>query len=269
MEFGAGWRSREILARPEWSNVRSLFKSMGYSDEDLSRPLIGIANSWNRLVPGHTNLRDLAEQVKQGVIQAGGTPMEFGVIGACDGLGNGNVGMHYILPSRDLIAHDVEIMVQAHRRDAVVLLGSCDKVVPGLLMAAARLDVPAILVAGGPMLGGCPFDGRSSDSSTPTEALHRLQTGQMSEEEYLALEDRVAPTCGSCSFLGTANTMCCLAEAMGSGLEVSADRLILQHQLHQLAFLPVLEPFDDCRDLRRQGGRAGWPAARCRAGTPG
>jgi dihydroxy-acid dehydratase len=130
--------------------------------------------------------------------------------------------MHYILPSRDLIAHDVEIMVQAHRLDAVVLLGSCDKVVPGMLMAAARLDVPAILVAGGPMLGGCPFDGRSSDSSTPTEALHRLQTGQMSEEEYLALEDRVAPTCGSCSFLGTANTMCCLAEAMGMSLPGSA-----------------------------------------------
>jgi dihydroxy-acid dehydratase len=216
------WRSRQILQRPEWSNVRSLFKSMGYSDVDLSRPLIGIANSWSRLVPGHLNLRELAEQVKQGVIQAGGTPMEFGVIGACDGLANGNVGMHYILPSRDLIAHDVEIMVEAHRLDAVVLLGSCDKIVPGMLMAAARLDVPAIFVAGGPMLGGCRFDGRASDSSTPTEALHRLEAGQMSAEEYLALEDCVAPTCGSCSFLGTANSMCCLAEALGMSLPGSA-----------------------------------------------
>jgi dihydroxy-acid dehydratase len=216
------WRSREILSRPEWSNVRSLFKSMGYSDEDLSHPLIGIANSWSQLVPGHLNLRQLAEKVRQGVIQAGGTPVEFGVIGACDGLANGNVGMHYILPSRELIAHDVEIMVEAHRLDAVVLLGSCDKIVPGMLMAAARLDVPAILLAGGPMLGGCRFDGRASDSSTPTEALNRLEAGELSEAEYLALEDRVAPTCGSCSFLGTANTMCCLAEALGLSLPGSA-----------------------------------------------
>ena len=216
------WRSRRILQRPEWSNVRSLFKSMGYSDVDLARPLVGIANSWSRLVPGHVNLRELAEQVKQGILQAGGTPVEFGVIGACDGVANGNLGMHYILPSRDLIAHDVEIMVEAHRLDAVVLLGSCDKIVPGMLMAAARLDVPAILVAGGPMLGGCHFEGRASDSSTPTEALHRLESGQMSEHQYLALEDRVAPTCGSCSFLGTANTMCCLAEAMGMSLPGSA-----------------------------------------------
>jgi dihydroxy-acid dehydratase len=215
-------RSREVLRRPEWSNVRSLFKSMGYSDEDLSRPLIGIANSWSELVPGHFNLRQIAGKVREGVIQAGGTPAEFGVIGACDGVGNGNVGMHYILPSRDLIAHDIEIMVQAHRLDAVVLLGSCDKIVPGMLMAAARLDVPAIFLAGGPMLGGCRFDGRASDTSTPTEALSRLETGSLDEAEYLSLEDRVAPTCGSCSFLGTANTMCCLAEAMGMSLPGSA-----------------------------------------------
>ena len=215
-------RSQRILARPEWSIQRAVFKSMGYSDHDLERPLIGIANSWNRLVPGHYNLQLVSEYVKQGILQAGGTPVEFGLIAACDGIAQGHVGMHYILPSRELIANDIEIMVQAHQLDAVVLLGSCDKIVPGLLMAAARLDLPAIVVVGGPMEGGCHFDGRTSDLTSLTEALGMLKAGTLDSETYHQLEDRVAPTCGSCSFLGTANTMCCVAEAMGMCLPGSA-----------------------------------------------
>ncbi|KPK97197.1 MAG: dihydroxy-acid dehydratase [Omnitrophica WOR_2 bacterium SM23_72] len=216
------WRSKEILERPEWSKTRALYKSMGYSDYDLDRPLIGVANSWNRVVPGHANLRQVSEHVKQGIRQAGGTPVEFGVIAACDGIANGHEGMHYILPTRELIANDVEMMIQAHRLDAVVLLGSCDKIVPGMLMAAARLDVPAIMVVGGPMAGGCEFDGRASDITSLTEGLGMLKAGKIDESTYDNLEDCVAPGCGSCSFLGTANTMCCVAEALGLSLPGSA-----------------------------------------------
>jgi dihydroxy-acid dehydratase len=216
------WRSSEILKRPESSMHRALFKSMGYSDYDLSRPLIGVANSWNRVVPGHYNLNLVSDYVKQGIFQAGGTPIEFGVIAACDGVANGHAGMHYILPSRELIANDVEIMVEAHHLDAIVLLASCDKIVPGMLMAASRLDVPAIMVTGGPMEGGCEFDGRAADTTSLTEGLAMLEMGKIDRATYDLLEDCATPTCGSCSFLGTANTMCCLAEALGMSLPGSA-----------------------------------------------
>jgi dihydroxy-acid dehydratase len=216
------WRSRDVLKRPEWSMQRALYKSMGYSDYDLERPLIGIANSWNRIVPGHYNLNLVSDYVKQGIQQAGGTPVEFGVIAACDGIAQGHDGMHYILPTRDLIANDIEMMIEAHRLDAVVLLGSCDKIIPGMLMAAARLDIPAIMVVGGPMEGGCEFDQRAADVTSLTEGLGMLKVGKVGEAAYRALEDCAAPTCGSCSFLGTANTMCCVAEAMGMCLPGSA-----------------------------------------------
>jgi dihydroxy-acid dehydratase len=195
---------------------------MGYTDYDLDRPFIGIANSWNRIVPGHYNLNLVSDYVKQGIYQAGGTPVEFGVIAACDGIAQGHEGMHYILPTRDLIANDIEMMVQAHQLDAIVLLGSCDKIVPGMLMAAARLDIPAIMVVGGPMEGGCLFDNRASDVTSVTEGLGMLKANRIDEETYRQLEDCAAPTCGSCSFLGTANTMCCLAEAMGMCMTGSA-----------------------------------------------
>ena len=216
------WRSKDILQWPEGSMIRGLYKSMGYSDYDLTRPMIGVANSWNRVVPGHYNLDLVSDYVKQGIRQAGGTPVEFGVIAACDGIAQGHDGMHYILPTRDLIANDVEMMVEAHRLDGVVLLGSCDKIVPGMLMAAARLDVPAILVAGGPMEGGCEFDNRAADITSLTEGLGMLKTGRIDEETYRRLENFAGPTCGSCSFLGTANTMCCLAEALGLSLPGAA-----------------------------------------------
>ncbi len=215
-------RSARVLRWPHGSVQRSLYKSMGYSDYDLDRPLIGVANAWNRVVPGHYNLGLVSEYVKQGIFQAGGTPVEFGVIAGCDGIAQAHAGMHCILPTRDLIAHDVEMMVQAHQFDAVVLLGSCDKIVPGLLMAAARLDLPAILVVGGPMEGGCQFDGRTADITSLTEGLGMYAAGKIDEAALRRLEDEVAPTCGSCSFLGTANTMCCVAEAMGMCLPGSA-----------------------------------------------
>ena len=216
------YRSKQILSKPDGCFNRSVFKSLGYSNDDLDKPIIGIANSWNDLVPGHANLRQVADWVRKGIYKSGGTVAEFGVIGACDGTAQGNVGMHFILPSRDLIANDIEVMVEAHQLDAIVLLGSCDKIVPGMLMAAARLDIPAIFLAGGPMLGGVVFDNRKSDLTTMSEALGMLKNNAISEELYEGLEDLCGPTCGSCAFLGTANTMCCLAEALGMSLPGSA-----------------------------------------------
>lgn len=215
-------RSQRILSRPEWSITRAYYKSMGYSDADLEKPIIGIANAWSTTVPGHYNLRQVAEAVKEGIREAGGTPVEFGVIGACDGIAEGHEGMRYILPTRDIIANSIELMVQAHQYDGIVLLGSCDKIVPGMLMAAARLDLPAIFVNGGPMLGGPFIHGRKADTTSIIEGVGKLKKGEISEDELIKMEDICAPTCGSCSFLGTANTMCCIAEAMGMSLTGSA-----------------------------------------------
>ena len=213
-----GLRSTEILRGPENAFYRSLYKSMGYSDDDLSRPMIGVANSWSTLVPGHFNLNLISEHVKWGIYRGGATPVEFGVIGACDGVANGHDGMHYILPSREIICNSVEMCVQAHKLDGILLLASCDKIVPGMLMAAARLGLPAVVVPGGPMLGGVEFDGRKTDLTSIDEAQGMLQAGKISMEQYEALEDVACPSCGSCSFLGTANTMCCLSEALGMTL---------------------------------------------------
>ncbi|MCF8111019.1 MAG: dihydroxy-acid dehydratase [Desulfobacteraceae bacterium] len=210
------WRSKDVITNN--ATRRALLKSMGYTDYDLKRPLVGIANSWNTFVPGHFNLRQIAAAVSTGISQAGGTPMEFGFIAGCDGLANGHPGMHYILPSRDMIANDIEMMVNAHCLDAVALLGSCDKIVPGMLMAAARMDIPSIIVPGGCMEGGMYFDGRSSDITSLAEAQGMLKAGKITEEEFAELEDNAAPGCGSCSFLGTANSMCCIAEALGMTL---------------------------------------------------
>lgn len=215
-------RSESILQRPDFSFNRAVYKSMGFSDKDLEKPIIGIANTWSELVPGSYNLRAVADSVKRGIYAAGGTPVEFGVIGACDGTAQGNEGMRFILPSRDLIANDVEIMVQAHQLDGIVLLGSCDKIVPGLLMAAARLKLPAILLPGGPMQGGPSFDGRASDLTSLSEGCGMVKAGRLPEEELYHMENTCGPGCGSCSFYGTANTMCCLSEAMGMTLPTGA-----------------------------------------------
>ncbi len=217
------WRSSEVFAGAPNAGARALWKSMGYCDGDFAeRPVIGIANSWNTLVPGHFNLNQVAEQVKKGIHRAGGVAAEFGVIASCDGVCEGHRGMHFILPQREVIADSVELVVEAHHLDAIVLLASCDKIVPGMLMAAARLDIPAIMITGGPMLGGVEFDGRKTDETSLHEALGMLTAGRISEEEFRSLENLCAPTCGSCSFFGTANTMCCLAEVLGMTLPGSA-----------------------------------------------
>jgi dihydroxy-acid dehydratase len=209
------FRSEEIMDL----SCKGYFKAMGYSEDELGhKPRIGIANSWNQLVPGHYNLRQVAEYVKRGIYAAGGVACEFGVMAACDGIAQGHIGMKYILPSREIVCDSVEIMVQAHQLDAVVLLASCDKIVPGMLMAAARLNIPAILVNGGPMLGGIFFDGRKSDGTSPDEAKGMLTAGKITQGELDNLIDACNPGCGSCSFFGTANTMGCVAEALGMSL---------------------------------------------------
>ena len=210
------YRSAQILDGESNALYRSLFKSMGYTDYELSgKPLIGIANSWNTLVPGHFNLKLLAEFVKKGIYSNGGTAFEFGVSAACDGIAQGHEGMKYILPSREIICNSVEFVAEAHKLDGLVMLASCDKIVPAMLMAAARLDIPAILVHGGPMLGGIEFDGRKSDFTSIDEARGMLISGAVSKEEFRSLENLASPGCGSCCFLGTANTMCCITEALG------------------------------------------------------
>ena len=211
-------RSKNILTGLNNQYYRATLKSMGFTTEDLKMPVIGIANAWSECVPGHYNLRQVAQRVKDGIYRAGGTPIEFGVLGGCDGMANGHIGMNYILPSRELVANSVESMAQINQFDGLVLLGSCDKIVPGMLMAAARLDIPCILLPGGPMEGGVMFDGRESDQTTASEAYGMLSAGRITEEEYVALEDTACPTCGSCSYLGTANTMCSLSEALGMTL---------------------------------------------------
>lgn len=213
-------RSSESTAGLENALARSLYKSMGFSNDDLTtgRPMIGIANSWNNLVPGHYNLNQISEFVKRGIYRAGGTAFEFGIIAGCDGIAMGHTGMHYILPSREVVCNAVEISIEAHRLDGVVLLASCDKIVPGMLMAAARLDIPAIAVTGGTMYGGVVFDKRKTDATSVSEALGMYKANRITLDEFNALEDLVCPSCGSCSFFGTANTMGCLTEALGMSL---------------------------------------------------
>lgn len=230
-------RSKKILEGLSNQYTRATMKSMGFSTEDLKRPFIGIANAWSECVPGHYNLRQVAQRVRDGIYRAGGTPVEFGVMGACDGMANGHNGMHYILPSRELIANSVESMAEVNMFDGLVLLGSCDKIVPGMLMAAARLNIPCILLPGGPMMGGVVFDGRESDQTTASEAFGMLSAGKITEKEYTDLEDTACPGCGSCSYLGTANTMCAISEALGMTIPgggtapaTSAARLVLAEQ---------------------------------------
>ncbi|CUX77457.1 Dihydroxy-acid dehydratase [Thermococcus chitonophagus] len=193
---------------------RSLFKAMGLTDEELDRPLIGIANSFNELIPGHIHLRKIAEAVKAGIRMAGGTPLEFNTIGICDGIAMNHSGMKYSLPSRELIADSVELVAQAYHFDGIVMIASCDKIIPGMLMAMARLDVPAIFVSGGPMLPG-RFRGEYVDVKTVFEAVGAVKAGKMSLEELKLLESVACPGCGSCAGMFTANTMNALTEALG------------------------------------------------------
>ena len=196
---------------------RALLKAMGVTDEEIARPLIGIANSANELVPGHIHLDRIVEAVKAGIRMSGGTPLEFSTIGVCDGLAMGHIGMKYSLASRELIADSVEIMAVAHPFDGIVLVPNCDKVVPGMLMAALRLNIPAVVISGGPMMTG-RFKGKKADVITVFEAVGRVKADDMTLEELAELEERACPGCGSCAGMFTANSMNCLTEALGLGL---------------------------------------------------
>ncbi|AFK22446.1 dihydroxy-acid dehydratase [Pyrococcus sp. ST04] len=207
-------RSDVVKKGIERAPHRSLFKAMGLTDEELDRPLIGIANSFNELIPGHVHLRRIADAVKAGIRMAGGTPLEFNTIGICDGIAMNHSGMRYSLPSRELIADSVELVAQAYHFDGIVMIASCDKIIPGMLMAMARLDIPGIFVSGGPMLPG-RFRGEYVDVKTVFEAVGAVKAGKMSEEELKLLEDFACPGCGSCAGMFTANTMNALTEALG------------------------------------------------------
>jgi dihydroxy-acid dehydratase len=210
-------RSDEIKRGVERAPHRSLLRALGVTDAEMDRPFIGVANSFSEAVPGHMHLRQVVEAVKAGVRMAGGTPFEFGTIGICDGIAMNHEGMLYSLPSRELVADSVESMAIGHAFDALVLVPTCDKIVPGMLMAAARLDIPTVMVGGGPMLAG-RVDGRAVDLTTVFEGVGRHMAGTLDDEGLTALECNACPTCGSCSGMFTANSMNCLAEVLGLAL---------------------------------------------------
>lgn len=196
---------------------RTLFHAMGYSNEDLSKPLIGVVNAFNEIIPGHIHLREIAQAVKLGVAAAGGTPIEFPAIGVCDGIAMGHDGMKFSLSSRELICDSIEAVATAHAFDGLVLIPNCDKIVPAMLMAAGRLNIPAVVVSGGPMLAG-RYQGRNISVSTMFEAAGKVESGQITPDELEDMEERACPGCGSCAGLFTANTMNCLTEVLGMGL---------------------------------------------------
>ena len=196
---------------------RSLFKASGLTDEELSRPLIGVVSSKNEIIPGHVMLDKIAEAVKAGVRIAGGTPLEFPAIGVCDGIAMGHVGMKYSLASRELIADSIESMALAHGFDALVLIPNCDKIVPGMLIAASRLNIPSIICSGGPMLS-MNYNGKDRDLNTAFEAVGSFKAGTIDEQGLLELEEAACPTCGSCSGMFTANSKDCLCEVLGMAL---------------------------------------------------
>lgn len=196
---------------------RSLFKALGLLDEEINRPLIGVVNSANEIVPGHIHLDKIADAVKTGVRLAGGTPIEFSTIGVCDGIAMNHQGMKYSLASREVIAASIEIMAQAHAFDGLVMIPNCDKIVPGMLMAAARINIPTVVISGGPMLAG-KFQGKDVDVNTVFTAVGEVESGKMSKKDLACLEDVACPGCGSCAGLFTANSMNCLSEALGLAL---------------------------------------------------
>jgi dihydroxy-acid dehydratase len=211
-------RSDAVKKSVERAPHRSLFKAMGYTDEELQRPMIGIANPKSEIVPGHFNLDKLADAVKAGIRMAGGTPVEFGVIGVCDGIAMGHAGMRYSLASRELIADECETMAMAHGFDGMVFMPGCDKIIPGMLMAAARLDVPAIVVTAGAMLSYSMQNGTNIDLNSVFEAVGAYKAGKATDEDLAFCENNACPGCGSCSGMFTANSMACLSEAIGMAL---------------------------------------------------
>ncbi|MCG9479288.1 MAG: dihydroxy-acid dehydratase [Actinomycetia bacterium] len=210
-------RSDDMKKGIERMSHRSLLKATGLTDEELSRPIIGVVNSVNELVPGHINLDKIAEAVKAGIRTAGATPLEFSTIGVCDGIAMNHSGMKYSLATREIIADSVEATAMAHPFDGLVLIPNCDKIVPGMLMAALRLNIPSVLISGGPMLAGS-LGSKSIDLSNCFEAVGKYKKGQYSDQDLYELEEEACPTCGSCSGMFTANSMNCLSEAIGLAL---------------------------------------------------
>ena len=217
-------RSDNIKTGIEKAPHRALLRSLGLNSDDFNKPFIGVANSYTNIVPGHVHLRNIGEAVKEGILAAGGIPFEFNTIAVCDGIAMGHLGMRYSLPSREIVADSIEIMAQAHSLDGLVMISNCDKITPGMLMAAARLDIPSIMVTGGPMAAGRHRGKKISYSSMP-EAVGQFASGKLSEAELLELEANACPGCGSCSGMFTANTMACLTEALGMSLPYCATSL--------------------------------------------
>lgn len=218
----------------EGAPKRALFHALGMTEEELNRPLVGIVNSYNEIVPGHMNLDKITEAVKLGVAMGGGTPVVFPAIAVCDGIAMGHQGMKYSLVTRDLIADSTEAMAMAHAFDALVMIPNCDKNVPGLLMAAARLNIPTIFVSGGPMLAG-RVDGRKTSFSSISEAVGEFAAGRIDEKKLCEFENKTCPTCGSCSGMYTANSMNCLTEVLGMGLRGNGTIPAVYSQRIQLA----------------------------------
>ena len=212
------YKSGELVNGIERAAHRALLYSTGLDEEDLRKPLVAVVNSFTEMVPGHIHLRELAEHVKNGIWEAGGVPREFSTIALCDGICQGHKGMSYPLPSRENIADAVEMMIEAHHFDAMVMLPGCDKIVPGMIMAAARVDIPTVIIPGGPMLNGFYKDKEIITLTDMREFIGQTQTGKMSEEDLLNIEKRALPTYGTCAMLGTANSMSCLAEVLGLAL---------------------------------------------------
>jgi len=247
-------RSDAVKKGLERAPHRMLFKALGFTDEEIERPLVGVANSANEIVPGHIHLDRIAEAVKAGVRMAGGMPVEFGVIGICDGIAMGHEGMKYSLASRELIADSVESMAMAHMFDALVLIPNCDKITPGMLMAAARLNIPAVVVSGGPMMAGL-YKGTEISFTRVMEGVGAVASGRMTEAELSQIEEVACPGCGSCAGMFTANSMNCLTEALGMGLPgngtipaVKADRIRLAKQAG-IAVMALLEKGISPRDI--------------------
>ena len=210
-------KSDNVKSGMQQAPHRSLFNALGFTEEEMKKPMVGIVSSYNEIVPGHMNLDKIVNAVKLGVAEAGGVPVVFPAIAVCDGIAMGHIGMKYSLVTRDLIADSTECMALAHQFDALVMVPNCDKNVPGLLMAAARINVPTVFVSGGPMLAG-HVHGKKRSLSSMFEAVGSYAAGTMSEEDVKEYEEKVCPTCGSCSGMYTANSMNCLTEALGMGL---------------------------------------------------
>ena len=227
-------RSDAIKVGVQRAPHRALLKALGITDRDMNKPFIGVVNSFTNVIPGHMHLNQIATAVKEGIFSAGGVPFEFNTIGICDGIAMGHNGMRYSLPSRELIADSVEVMVQAHRFDGIVLITTCDKITPGMLMATARLNIPALMVTGGPMLSGM-YRGKKVGTDSMFEAIGKVSAGKMDEKELKCLEDVACPSCGSCNGLFTANTMACVTEALGMSLTGCATPLAVSSKRLRIA----------------------------------